>query len=359
MTAIWQNDGTGWRLLAPTGFPDEQTLHDLVEETPQILPLAGNPRLVVVGKEVALGNGYADLLAVEPSGRLAIIEIKLARNSEARRAVVAQVLAYAAYLKGLDPTGLETNLLGRYLREHGHESLRDAVAAEDQEDSFDPEAFLEGLSECLSRGNFRLVLVLDETPEELAVLVGYLESMTEGVLVDLIAVSAYEVDGTQVVVPQRVDAEQQHNKERGIHPPSKSKPKGHLAVGGEDFAAVIEESPQEHQPELRRLYEWAVHLEEEGLAQLSTYHGIALRWTLLPRLPGEKAGLVTIWNEGGAYLQFWRSVFERRAPENLPRVEQVAPVQIGQGNTTREVSDELLEVLTDAYREAASGKIKR
>jgi len=41
MTAIWQNDGTGWRLLAPTGFPDEQTLHSLVEEAPQILPLAG------------------------------------------------------------------------------------------------------------------------------------------------------------------------------------------------------------------------------------------------------------------------------------------------------------------------------
>jgi hypothetical protein len=72
MTAIWQNDGTGWRLSAPVGFPDEQTLHDLVEETPQILPLAGNPRLVVVGKEVGLGNGYADIVAVE---RIAPVQI--------------------------------------------------------------------------------------------------------------------------------------------------------------------------------------------------------------------------------------------------------------------------------------------
>jgi hypothetical protein len=31
-------------MVAPTGFPDEQTLHDLVGETPQILPLAGNPQ---------------------------------------------------------------------------------------------------------------------------------------------------------------------------------------------------------------------------------------------------------------------------------------------------------------------------
>ncbi len=168
MTAIWQNDGTGWRLLVPTGFPDERTLHDLVAQTPQILPLTGDPRLVVVGKEVSLGNGYADLLAVEPSGRLVVIEIKLARNAESRRAVVAQVLTYAARLKGLDPAELEQNVLGRHLRKHEHASLRDAVAAEDQEGSFDPEAFSEGLAECLSGGHFRLVLVLDETPEELA-----------------------------------------------------------------------------------------------------------------------------------------------------------------------------------------------
>jgi hypothetical protein len=90
---------------------------------------------------------------------------------------------------------------------------------------------------------------------------------------------------------------------------------------------------------------------------LSTYHGVAHRWTLLPWLRTEKAGLVTIWNEGDAYLQFWRDVFVRRAPETLCRVERIVPVQIGQGNTTREISDELLEALTDAYREAASGKI--
>jgi hypothetical protein len=70
MTAIWRNDGTEWRLLAPTGFQDEKTLHDLVEQTPQILPLAGSPRLVVAGREVLLGNGYADLVAVETVGVL-------------------------------------------------------------------------------------------------------------------------------------------------------------------------------------------------------------------------------------------------------------------------------------------------
>ena len=68
MTAIWRNDGKGWRTLAPAGFPDEQALHRLVEEAPQLLPLSGSPRLAVIGKEVPLGGGYADLLAVESLG---------------------------------------------------------------------------------------------------------------------------------------------------------------------------------------------------------------------------------------------------------------------------------------------------
>lgn len=356
MTAIWHNDGASWRLLAPTGFPDEQTLHDLVEETPQILPLAGNPSLVVVGKEVLLGKGYADLVAVEPSGRLVLVEIKLSRNAEARRAVVAQILTYAAHLKGLSLEAVERDVLGRHLRERGYENTTDAVSSNDQEGSFDPTLFSEGLAECLVNGHFRLVLVLDDAPQELATLVGYLESVTEELLIDLITVSAYQVGSSQVLIPQRVDAERPPTPE-APKTPSSSEHKGYLVEGGADFAAAIEESPEERRPELRRLYEWALRLEQNGLVCLSTYHGIANRWTLLPRLRTEKAGLVTIWNEGGAYLQFWRSVFERRAPSSLPRVEQVAPVRIGQGNTTRGISDELLEALTEAYREAASGMI--
>lgn len=355
MTAIWQNDGAGWRLLAPTGFPDEQTLHDLVAETPQILPLAGNPKLVVVGKEVSLGNGYADIVAIEPSGRLVVVEFKLSRNAEARRAVVAQVLTYAAHLKDLSPEVVEGEVLGRHLLARRYDDLQSAVAANDQEGAFDVTTFSEGLAECLSQGHFRLVIVLDEAPQELVTLVGYLESVTEELLIDLITVSAYEVDGSRVLVPQRVDAVHPTSETSISRPPPSSK--GRLVEGSDDFAEAIEQAPLKHQAGLRRLCEWAVSLERESLVHLSTYHGVAHRWTLLPRLRTENAGLVTIWNEGGAYLQFWRSVFERRAPNSITRVERVAPVRIGQGNTTREVSDELLEALTDAYREAASGKV--
>ena len=89
---------------------------------------------------------------------------------------------------------------------------------------------------------------------------------------------------------------------------------------------------------------------------LHTYHGsLANRWTLLPRLPKENVGLVTIYNENGAaVLKVFRSVFERLALKSLPRVEElVSPGTVGQGTNVPTVTDELLACLTDAYQEAA------
>ena len=93
MTGIWTNKGDGWDLDAPQTFQDEASLHRLIHQNPHLLPLGGSPRIIVLGSEVQLGNGYADILAVEPSGRPTIIEVKLAKNREARKEIVSQVLA--------------------------------------------------------------------------------------------------------------------------------------------------------------------------------------------------------------------------------------------------------------------------
>ena len=166
MTAIWSNDGERWALLAPSGFPDEASLHTLIEQSPQLLPLAGSPRLTIIGREVRLGSGSADLVAVEPNGRLVVIEVKLANNAEARWAVVAQVLTYAAYLHGVDRVDLERGVLGGHLQRRGHDNLISAVAGDDQERSLDTEAFDQGLAESLADGRFRIVIVLDAAPAE-------------------------------------------------------------------------------------------------------------------------------------------------------------------------------------------------
>ena len=79
---------------------------------------------------------------------------------------------------------------------------------------------------------------------------------------------------------------------------------------------------------------------------------------LLPLLVADNVGLVTVCNNHWPVsLHFWRSVFERRAPQSLAHIEQsVTPIK--QGNTVREVSDELLEALTMAYKEAVSKELE-
>lgn len=351
MTALWQNDGEGWNLLASAGFPDEAALHALIEEAPQLLPLSGSPRLVVLGREVQLGSNYADLIAVEPSGRLAIIEVKLARNAEARRAVVAQALTYAAFLKGLDVDGLEREILGTHLKSRGYERLIDAVAEEDQERVLDVDEFTDGLAHSMAEGAFRLVFVLDDAPPELTRLVGYLESIGEKLVIDLVTVAKYEVGDSQVLVPQRVDPERQTFEP--VQRATRARSIGEFSAGASDFVAGIERAAQADRPALSRLADWALKLESRGLAKLGTYNGQG-RQTLLPWVKGEDVGLVTIWNDHGPYISFWRTVFERRAPESIAPVEAIiAPATIGQGNTIRDIPDELLSALEKAYEEAA------
>ena len=68
----------------------------------------------------------------------------------------------------------------------------------------------------------------------------------------------------------------------------------------------------------------------------------------------DEAGLITIWQAAGT-ISLQRTVFERRAPLSIERVESViAPLKIGGGNTVRDITQELLDALTAAYREAST-----
>ncbi len=357
MSAIWRRDVDEWRPLLPSGFANEAALHDLVAEAPHLLPLSGAPSLVVVGREVNLGSGYADLVAVEAEGRLVIIEIKLRKNAEARRAVVAQVLMYAAYLKGVDPRSLETEILRSHFAQQPFDSLDEAVRGEDQTGTFDAAAFAEGVAASLAGGAFRLVLVLDEAPPELVQLVGYLESVSSGVILDLITVSAYDVGDQQIMVPQRVDPEHVGTDVSAARSPTsigKTSKRARPVEGVGPFGEAMEQAPSDTQFSLRRLVEWATDLEQRNLASLKSVLGDG-RQILLVWLPGEQAGLVSVWNDGGASLSLWRSVFVRHAWEQIDPIERLTGRPMGQGSGVRDPTPELLELLSAAYEQAAIG----
>ena len=245
----------------------------------------------------------------------------------------------------------------QHLRKRGYESLAQAMEANDQEGSFDSETFSAGVADSLKFGHFRLVFVLDEAPEELVRLVSYLETISDQLVIDLIAISTYTVNGSQILVPQRVEAERQRLEASPTMVPH-LKEEGRFVEGSEDFIASIETAPETSRLLLQRLSNWASALEQARLVRLGTYHGKRGILTLLPRLPIDNVGLVSIYNTNGTVsLQFWRSVFERRAPKSLSLIEQ-SLMPIKHGNKISEVSDDLLNALTVAYREAAGETIE-
>lgn len=300
-------------------FLDDAGVGLLVARAPGLLPLSGSPRLVVLGSEVILGTGIADVLAIEPSGRPASIEVKLRNKAESRRAVVVQVLAHAAALHELTAEQFERDVLAGRL---GGRSLFDYVRDEAQD------------------------LALE------------LEAVTEGLSVDLVTVAADDVADRRIVVPQRVDPGRRARGElnRAVSRPSPDE----RTAGPDAFRQQIDAAPEEHRPTLTRFADWAEQVSAQKLAVVGTNRSQA-GTVLLPRLLPERAAPAGLWRnpDGRPSLQLWRSVFERRAPANLERIEQLLGRHIGQG-TVIPASEQLLEVLFAAYVEAgerASGKL--
>ncbi|MDQ3537720.1 MAG: hypothetical protein M3415_02810 [Actinomycetota bacterium] len=350
MTGIWLETEDGWRPLASIGFALEKELHDLIERSPGMLPLAGSPRLVMLGREVRCGTGKADLVAVEAdTGVPVVIEVKLASNTD-RRAVLTQVLGYAAYLRRLDAAGFEA-LLAPHLLAVQAPSVGDAVTAAVQDPAFDVTAFANGLAESLAAGRLRCAVVIDAAPQDLVELLGYLQDVTNDRLeLDLVTVTAYRVGERRVLVPQLVEPERVPALPPSM--PTSAASQATITQGSDVFAATIEQSPEEQRPVLWRLHDWAVQLESDGLAVLYSSTGKG-RWVLNPRLPGQPRGLVTIWNENGGSLSPYRTVLQQEAPNSLAALDDRVPGQIKQGNYLKaDYDDHLLGLFRAAYEEA-------
>ena len=356
MTGIWTNSSEGWTLESPRTFDDEGTLHRLVMENPEFLPLAGSPRLTVLGSEVELGTGYPDIFAIESSGRPVIIEVKLARNPESRRAIVSQILAYAAFLHGFAVEALEQGPLHRHLADAGHESILDAVQAQHQDGAVDPESFITSLQECLDTGGFRLVFVLDEVPAELERVVAYLETVTVRELtIDLITLRMYEINGTRVALPQRVLPDlRTRSPYVGPGRSRSGASKGVLSEGSDVFRTSIGGATEENRAVFDRLISWAENLADLPNVRLFTNSG-SEQTMLLPRIMPDNVGLVTIWNYNcQPSISVFRSVFERRAPNSIDSVESaISPVKLGRGNVIYSITPEVLEALGAAYQETS------
>ena len=145
------------------GRHDEGWLQRLIHRHPTCIPMdqiePGLPELVPVCMELPLSSGYLDNLLMTSEGDIVIVEVKLFRNPQARREVVAQALDYASSLFGMDYTALEETVLrsdfdGKQRPSRLYDLFTDA-------DALDEPAFVDAVNLNLKNGRIVVLVIGD------------------------------------------------------------------------------------------------------------------------------------------------------------------------------------------------------
>lgn len=166
----------------------------------------------------------------------------------------------------------------------------------------------------------------------------------------------YEVNGIQIALPQPVSPDISATKVPAAPPMPRSAATRSVRYDGPDaFVESVADVTNGAREVCDQLIDWAKQLAELPKVRLYTdvsAQGIFV--TMAPRIEPENAALALVRNASGDPLVLvWRSAFERLAPNSIARVEQaISPIKLGQGTVVKDISQEALEAITAAYREA-------
>jgi hypothetical protein len=176
-----------------------QAVELLLEQTPDLLPGQDTGLVTVVRQLYVPLTGPVDLFAVSIDGDLTVVECKLKANSEIRRWVVGQVLAYAAGLWRLPFEELDAAFIARAGEPV---SAKIGALAREAGGDFDEEPFRRTVSATLAAGRFRLVIAVDAITDELKRIVEYLDDHTVADVEVLALELGYAADGdVELLIP--------------------------------------------------------------------------------------------------------------------------------------------------------------
>lgn len=238
--------------------------------------------LVSLCMEMGSTNGYMDNVYVTPSGQIVMAEVKLWRNNESRRAVLAQVLDYAQALTTWTYEDLAREVAKATKRgpEYLIDAVRDFQAARGQ--PFDEAAFVDNINLNLRTGDLLLLIVGDGIRTGVESLVGFLNNFgTMRFNLGMIEVAAYRI-GESILLQPRVLAKTQVVI-REIKEPVTRRPYAEYAAPGAigqtlPNEAISTDEARQKQPisEQRRVYEqewlpafWATFLDRLRLDDTS------------------------------------------------------------------------------------------
>jgi hypothetical protein len=180
MKVIWRQKDKDWEIAFGKSYKDEAQLQSFLAEYPSMIPFEDvseeilHPRVML--KEVGLpGSGSTDIVGVDESGGITVLECKLATNPEVKRKVIGQVLEYAAFL-WRKPYGFLDEVSELRLHKPLAEAMRASLSDELLQDWSEAD-FVQSASDRLQSGDFQIVVAVDAINDELRKTIEYL---TEG-----------------------------------------------------------------------------------------------------------------------------------------------------------------------------------
>jgi hypothetical protein len=184
MAVILKNQG-GAEAIQRVSFNNEAELQKLLADNPSLLQNEAEPSLALVKREVNLGSsGYLDLLLINSDGLPIAVEVKLQKNAESRREVVAQAIDYITALtdKTIDELAEETGA-----------QLSQAIRSFDESD-VEFERRWKAIGANLRAGLARLIVAVDGANPGLERMLRFLAEKSE-LDVQLVVVEQYKGAG--------------------------------------------------------------------------------------------------------------------------------------------------------------------
>jgi len=291
------------------GYASEAELQMFLRDHADLIPAdeieLGTAPLLCIGWEVNVPSGTEDLLYVDETGLLTIVETKLRRNPEARREVVGQILEYAAQACGWSPgdmemkaqkflcsqdcppeyRGLTLEQALRHFLERTESPAREAFSYED---------FLNLVSANLERGHIRLIIAIDEPPDPLLRIVEFVNRFSERFEMHLIQLRRFhdKASDQNIFVPALFG--------RVTKPEAKRRP-GRL-WDKESFLQQASEKSRESVPVLERLIQFA---EEEAAIVWGRGASVASFQCAFTVPDGKRVPAYWVMANGKMQFDFW------------------------------------------------------
>jgi len=185
---------------------NEDWLQNLIHAHPHLVPAgeieASFEDIIPVVRELPLPSGYLDNLYITPDGYPVLVEVKLWKNQEARRKVVAQILEYAKDFAGLTYEAMNAEIRKLRRAEAWGENPLHEIVTKGSPNPIDEAAFIDRVTRNMREGRFLLLILGDGIREDMANLANYLLHHSLRYAFGIIQIRLFKLpDGSILAIP--------------------------------------------------------------------------------------------------------------------------------------------------------------